>query len=106
MRAAILVAALLVMIGIGAITGLRGGGSPRAGGVPGAGGRFGYPFRCLSVAFAPNGSGVAHAYVEHGGLCARYAKYVSATFHRVDGGWQVVPDAYDASAHPAVTASK
>ncbi len=87
-RAAVVVAALLV-VGVAAISGLPGGGSPRAGGVPGAGGTFGYPFRCLSVAFAPNGSGIAHAYVEHGGLCDRYARYVSATFRRVDGGWRL-----------------
>jgi hypothetical protein len=87
--AAALVAALVVVIAaLAFITG--GGRSPRAGGVPGAGGTFGYPFRCLSVAFAPNGSGIAHAYVEHGGLCGRYAKYVSATFHRVDGGWRLI----------------
>ena len=88
-RAAMSVAALVILIGIGAISGLRGGGSPRAAGVPGTGGSFGYPFRCLSVAFAPNGAGVAHAYVEHGGLCNRYAKYVSATFRRVDGRWRL-----------------
>ncbi len=89
-RAAAVVAALLVVIGVVAISGLRGGGPPRATGVPGAGGSFGYPFRCLSVAFAPDGSGTAHAYVRHGGLCGRYAKYVSATFRRVDGGWRLI----------------
>lgn len=93
-RAAVVVAALLVIV-VAAISGLPGGGSrragglPGAGGVPGAGGSFGYPFRCLSVAFAPDGSGIAHAYVEHGGLCDRYARYVSATFRRVDGGWRL-----------------
>jgi len=91
-RAAVVVAALLVVIGVVAISGLPGGGSPRAGGVPGAGGSFGYPFRCLSVAFAPDGSGIARAYVGHGGLCGRYAKYASATFRKVDGSWREIPD--------------
>jgi hypothetical protein len=102
-RAALVVAALGVVIsgaviGVAAIAGVAGGGSPRVSSVPGAGGSFGYPFRCLSVAFAPNGAGVAHAYVQHGGLCRRYAKYVSATFHRVDGAWQVVTDVDDVQA--------
>jgi hypothetical protein len=107
-RAALVVAALGVVIGgaviggavigVAAITGVAGGGSPRVSSVPGAGGSFGYPFRCLSVAFAPNGAGVAHAYVQHGGLCRRYGKYVSATFHRVDGAWQVVTDVDDVQA--------
>ncbi len=89
-RAAVAVVALLVAIAVVAIGGLTAGGSPRAVGVPGTGGTFGYPFRCLSVAFAPGGSGIAHAYVEHGGLCGRYAKYVSATFRRVDGSWRLI----------------
>jgi hypothetical protein len=89
-RAAVAVMALLAVFGVLAITELPAGGSERAGGVPGAGGSFGYPFRCLSVAFAPDGSGIAHAYVEHGGLCDRYARYVSATFRRVDGRWRII----------------
>lgn len=89
-RAALAVVALLVVIGVVVIGGLPAGGSPRPAGVPGTGGTFGYPFRCLSVAFAPGGSGIAHAYVEHGGLCGRYAKYVSATFRRVDGSWRLI----------------
>jgi hypothetical protein len=87
---AVVVAALLAVIGVVAISGLPGGGSRRATGVPGAGGSFGYPFRCLSIAFAPDGSGTAHAYVQHGGLCGRYARYVSATFRRVDGSWRLI----------------
>ncbi len=88
-RAALVAAALLAVIGLVAISGLTSGASPRAGGVPGAGGSFGYPFRCVSVAFAPNGAGVARATVTHGGLCDHYARYVSATFRRVDGVWRL-----------------
>lgn len=72
-----------------AIAGLPAGGQSHPSGVPGAGGSFGYPFRCVSVAFAPNGSGVARATATRAGLCDRYARYVSATFHRVDGGWRL-----------------
>jgi hypothetical protein len=88
-RAALVAAALLAVIGVVAISGLTSAGSPRADGVPGTGGSFGYPFRCVSVAFAPNGAGVARATVSHGGLCDHYASYVSATFRRVDGQWRL-----------------
>lgn len=96
-RAVALIAVVAVLIGLMTIAALPGGGSSgrpntaaHGAGLPGSGGTFGYPFRCLSVAFAPDGSGIVRAYVEHGGLCGRYAKYVSATFRRVDGSWREI----------------
>jgi hypothetical protein len=54
---------------------------------------YGYPPRCLSIAFAPADRAYARADFDRGLPCGRFAGDPTAVFHRVDGAWREVLDA-------------